>query len=159
MGTLLHHPGAHRRGFSLLEIVLVVVVVGVLSAIVVPAVATITDESRVSALKSDLAGVRGAIARYRTQRLLGALSNPFPDTATLSGTTQVLLDGLPVNPYNKCSQLQSVSSSEAQNRVVKNETAYGWNYYVDNTQNPPKATFYANTSAVVAGSSTRGADL
>lgn len=50
-----HHPPAHHRhGFTLVEILIVVVILGILAAIVVPQFAGATEESRRSAFVSEL---------------------------------------------------------------------------------------------------------
>ncbi|HEX6138428.1 MAG TPA: type II secretion system major pseudopilin GspG [Casimicrobiaceae bacterium] len=65
-----HRPGAvptaaRRRGFTLIEIMVVIVILGVLAALVVPSVLSRTDDARIVAAKSDLAAIRQALKLYR----------------------------------------------------------------------------------------------
>jgi general secretion pathway protein G len=54
-----------RNGFTLIEIMVVIVIRGVLAALVVPSVLSRTDDARNVAAKSDLAAIRQALKLYR----------------------------------------------------------------------------------------------
>jgi len=60
-------PAAERaaRGFTLIEIMVVIVILGILAALVVPSVLSRTDDARIAAAKSDLAAIRQALKLYR----------------------------------------------------------------------------------------------
>lgn len=133
-----------RRAFTLLEVMIVVVILGILAAIVVPQFSSATDDAKASALRSGLAGVRASIAGYRANAILAG-TDPYPTLAQLTAEGTVLQGGLPENPYNKRTGVQSVSRAQADARTVVNEPTVGWNYFVDNASNPPLAIFYANS--------------
>ncbi|RMH14690.1 MAG: prepilin-type N-terminal cleavage/methylation domain-containing protein [Planctomycetota bacterium] len=133
----------HARAFSLLEVLVVVIVIGILAAVVVPQFAGASDEARTSSLQSVLGGVRSSIASYRTRAVIAG-EDPFPTLAELTTVGVVMQNEIAANPFTGVSGVQSVSAAQAQSRAVVNEQAAGWNYYVDNSASPPVAIFYAN---------------
>lgn len=56
---------AGQRGFTLLEVMVVVVILGILAALVVPKIISRPDEARVIAAKQDVASLQQALKLYR----------------------------------------------------------------------------------------------
>ncbi len=54
-----------QRGFTLIEIMVVIVILGVLAALIVPRVMTKPDEARATAARFDIASVLQALDTYR----------------------------------------------------------------------------------------------
>ena len=54
-----------QRGFTLIEVMVVIVILGVLAALVVPRVMSRPDEARVVAARQDLASIMQALKLYR----------------------------------------------------------------------------------------------
>lgn len=71
----------HAKGFTLVELLIVAIMLAILAAIVVPQFASTTTEATESALKSDLAGIRAAIDLYRQQH------GEYPAATASSGGT------------------------------------------------------------------------
>lgn len=131
------------RAYTLVEVLIVVVIIGILAAVVVPRFAGATGEARTSSVQSVLGGVRASIASYRTRAVIAG-DDPFPTLAQLNTLGTVLQNEVPANPFTGVRGVQSVSVAQAQSRAVVNENAAGWNYAIDNESSPPVAIFYAN---------------
>src|SRR5262245_48952761 len=101
-------PGA--RGFTLIEVMVVVVILGLLAAIIVPKVMSRPDEARAVAAKADIAAINQALKLYRldntfypsTEQGLQALvqrptSPPVPANWKQGG----YLDRMPKDPWGR----------------------------------------------------------
>lgn len=71
----------NRRGFTLIEILIVVVILGILAAIVVPQFTNASQEATASSIRSQLQTIRGQIELFRV-RNAGALPTGFEDLIT-----------------------------------------------------------------------------
>lgn len=131
------------RAFSLVELLVVIVMLGILAAVAVPRFSGATDDARSASTQSTLAGVRSAIATYRMNAVIRG-DDPFPSITALTDGTVVKFE-VPANPFTGVSGVQSVSESQADNRTVVSPTSAGWNYFVDNSATPPVAIFYSNS--------------
>ena len=97
-----------QRGFTLLEVMVVVVILGILAVLVVPKIISRPDEARVIAAKQDIASLMQALKLYRldnqrypvTEQGLQALSAK-PNTAPVppNWKTGGYLERLPKDPW------------------------------------------------------------
>lgn len=70
-----------QSGFTLIEMLIVIIVLGILAMIIVPQITVSTDDAKVSTLQSNLAGIRSAIEIYYVQH-----SNVYPGQRKNDGT-------------------------------------------------------------------------
>jgi general secretion pathway protein G len=96
------------RGFTLIEIMVVVVIMGVLAALVVPKLMSRTGESKVAAAKVDIATVMQALKLYKLdnqryptteQGLQALLVKPTVGPAANGWKTGGYLEKMPKDPW------------------------------------------------------------
>ncbi len=94
---------ARQQGFTLIEIMVVIVIMGILAALVVPRVLDRPDQARQAAARQDIAGIMQALKLYRldngryptTAQGLRALAQKPEGVANWRG----YLDKLPNDPW------------------------------------------------------------
>jgi general secretion pathway protein G len=94
------------RGFTLVEIMVVVVILGILAVLIVPRVVGRTDEARVVAAKQDIAAIMQALKLYRldngrypsSEQGLPALVTK-PQSQPVPSNWQQYLDKAPKDPW------------------------------------------------------------
>jgi prepilin-type N-terminal cleavage/methylation domain-containing protein len=74
----------NQSGFTLLEMLIAVVILGILAVIIIPQITVSADDARVSALKSNLSMARSAIEQYYQQH-----SNNYPGAIKNDGSGAV----------------------------------------------------------------------
>lgn len=97
-------------GFSLLELMVVVVILSVLALVVVPRVIDRPDQARAARAKADIASVVSAVKLYRLdnfryptteQGLQALVSRPSSDPAPANWAEGGYMDRLPVDPWGQ----------------------------------------------------------
>ena len=76
-----------RNGFTLIELVVVVLVLGILAALAAPKLFDVTQDARTNGARQSLAIVRDALELYRVQ------SNQYPTVANMPAGLQTFLHG------------------------------------------------------------------
>jgi len=146
-----------KRGFSLVEIMIVVVVIGILAAIVAPQFSNSSDEARFSGTIDNLRELRSQIDLYRNQHQgrLPGVTGGDPDTVfagqmTLPTDVQgnrspnvdqgfgdadfplgpYIPNAVPPNPFNNSRRVKTVSQLPASAPGGGGPTAPGWIYEI-----------------------------
>jgi general secretion pathway protein G len=122
MRTTFAHPSRHvlrravSRGFTLIEIMVVVVIMGILAALVVPKLMGRTDDARITAARQDISTLMQALKLYKldnqryptTEQGLQALtSKPTAGPAANGWKTGGYIDKLPKDPWGNAYQYLS----------------------------------------------------
>lgn len=149
---------ARARAFSLIEILVIVLVLGAIAAFAAPQFAGATEDERTGRAENVIAGVRDAIDSF-ARRAEAQNAPPYPSYNELITPGVVLRDAIPANPFNGSSRVQIVSRPQADQRAVVNAGSAGWNYYVDNSIDPPRVLFYANSTNTTTAPSGQGTTL
>ena len=144
-----------KKGFTLVEILIVVVILGILAAIVIPQFTDASTQAKEANMKSTLQSVRSQIELYKIQH-----NDEFPGQGTggasfaacLTGYTDVdgttvastasgafgpYLQAMPTNPWNN---LATVVEVETDPNETGGDDSTGWFF------NTVKGSFGANDS-------------
>lgn len=105
----------NSRGFTLIELVIVIVILGILASIALPKFEDMREEARSAAIKGQLGAIRSAIAIQYAKASLTSGSASFP---ALAGT--IFADGqVPLEPVNNVRTVKT---------TVGVDDAGGWQY-------------------------------
>ncbi len=73
-----------KKAFTMIELIFVIVVIGILSAIAIPKLAATRDDATITKARTTIASVRAALSTERQKRIL---RGDFSDLVNLGGTT------------------------------------------------------------------------
>ena len=99
-----------QRAFTLVEVMVVVVILGILAALIVPSIISRPDEARVAAARQDVASLMQALKLYRLdnlryptteQGLQALVSRPEAGPIPPNWKTGGYLDRLPKDPWGR----------------------------------------------------------
>jgi len=135
-----------KSGFTLVEILIVVIILGILAAIVIPQFTNASQDARKSNLTSQLQTIRSQIELYKLQHLdktptglntagstAGAtafaqmiVKTDADQTANVNGQFGPYLQGAPVNPLNNSSDVFVVTSDVTPGAASGANAGEGW---------------------------------
>ena len=126
-----------NRAFTLVEILIVVVILGILAAVVIPQFVNASDEAQVGNVETQLRTLRTQIQLFRAQ----SDTNGFPALVAAEDDgavawepmiTDQLLQAAPVNPRTNSSTITATSETgvDGIDEAMADETV-GWFYNVD----------------------------
>ncbi len=101
----------NSRGFTLLELMVVIVIIGVLAALIAPKIISRVGQAKVTAAKADLSNIMNALKMYKldngrypsTDQGLAALAAK-PSTGSIPSNWHSYIDKLPEDPWHHAYQ-------------------------------------------------------
>jgi general secretion pathway protein G len=114
-----------RKGFTLVEILIVVIILGILAAIVIPQFTQASTEARLSNLRTNLQTIRAQLLLYKTQHneaypdsnfstqmtLFSDLSGGTASTSDSTHTFGPYLQSMPANPLSNANAIRVVTGA------------------------------------------------
>lgn len=95
----------NKKGFTLIELVMVIVILGILSAIAIPKFVDLTGEAKVAATKSGLGAIRSVVAIQYAKSATSATA-AFPSAITTDFFADELI---PTNKLNNATAVAAVT--------------------------------------------------
>jgi Tfp pilus assembly protein PilE len=134
-------PLTNLKGFSLIEPVIIIVVLGILAAVTIPKYQDITGEMKEASCRAALGGLRSGITIFCANQIVTTGTATWPNLTQLSEIGTAKSRAIPRNPY------QSNTDSSAMiiigiSRGTLTGTAHGWAY------DTATGDIWANTNTV-----------
>ena len=130
----------HNAGFTLIELVIVIVILGILATQAIPTYLSLTDDAKKAATRANLGNLRSSITIYYAYKAtpMGGESASWPSLTLLIDQTTVLNGQVPDNSYDTDASKNDVLAGTALG-VITGATN-GWGYKISAGQ------LWANTS-------------
>lgn len=136
-------------GFTLIEIVIVIVVLGILATVAIPTYTDMSFDAKASACRTSLMNMRSAISVWNSKSIVTSAGNSYPPIDTLRKVGSVVVAQIPPNPFQlKTNAPDSIVTGVTKGVVVG--TRGGWAYKASTGE------IWANTSTTTGGSGCGG---
>ena len=89
----------NQGGFTLIEVVIIIVILGILAAVAIPKYQDLTGEAKEASARSSLGAMRSAITIYYATKAVKTGTATWPPWDSLVTSGVVLEQSLPKNPY------------------------------------------------------------
>jgi len=131
-----------QGGFTLIELVIIIVVLGILAAVAIPKYQDLTSEAKEAAARAALGGIRSGITIFYANQAVTTGTAIWPTQAELETYGTVMAQGIPKNPYQLDTNApDSICTGVTRGALVAGGRG-GWCYL------PTTGEIWPNTSTV-----------
>ena len=135
----------NRKAFTMLELIFVIVIIGILSAVAIPKFAMNRDDAIIAKAKNTVAAVRNAVATERQKRILRGNFKKIEKLSVARGNDKDIFDGFDGDIDNPVLEYPLHSCKDGQDKGC-------WRVYLfgkGTTANPTKIMYRMPVSGVV----------
>ncbi|OGF45614.1 MAG: hypothetical protein A2452_00075 [Candidatus Firestonebacteria bacterium RIFOXYC2_FULL_39_67] len=125
-----------KKGFTLIELMIVVAIIGILAAVAIPRFAQMLDKSREGATKGNLSAIRSSVSIYYSEK-----EGVWPGDLSTAFTSYLY----PIPPA-KANQLGNVSTVDITQTTVPGSAGVGWSF-IAAAGNTYTGNVFANSTA------------
>ncbi|MFZ1685644.1 MAG: prepilin-type N-terminal cleavage/methylation domain-containing protein [Candidatus Zixiibacteriota bacterium] len=91
--------GSNQKGFTLIELVIIIVVLGILAAVAIPKYQDITAQAKEASCRASLGALRSGITIWYANKAVTTGTAAWPSLTNLAAVDSVMAQALPRNPY------------------------------------------------------------
>ena len=118
---------SNRGGFTLIELVIIIVVLGILAAVAIPKYSDITGEAKEASARAALGALRSGISIYYGNMAVTTGTAAWPELDSLETAGVVMEHNIPRNPYQSENNApDSIVTGVTKGTIVG--TRGGWAY-------------------------------
>ena len=136
-----YFQSTNQRGFTLIELVIIIVILGILAAVAIPRYQDITAQAKEASCRGALGGLRSGVSIWYANRAVTTGTATWPTVAQVAAPDTVMAQSIPKNPYQLATNApDSIVTGVTKGVIVG--TRGGWAY------NATTGQIWPNTSSV-----------